>query len=133
MDYFIDPKTSVQFLATAFLAILFLQSGWDKILDWKGNLDWLKGHFANSLLSGLVPVLLGTITLFEMMAGVVSAVGAVFILVTGSTELALLGAQISALSILMLFFGQRMAKDYEGAATLASYFLLTLFTIFLMI
>jgi hypothetical protein len=31
----------------------------------------------------------------------------------------------------MLFFGQRLAKDYAGAAVLASYFLLVLFGLYL--
>jgi hypothetical protein len=31
-----------------------------------------------------------------------------------------------------LFFGQRMAKDYPGAATLVPYFLLTLAAIYLL-
>jgi hypothetical protein len=32
----------MQILASAFLAILFLQSGIDKILDRRGNFEWLK-------------------------------------------------------------------------------------------
>jgi hypothetical protein len=27
------------------VAILFIQSGLDKVFDWAGNLGWLKGHF----------------------------------------------------------------------------------------
>ena len=48
----------MQILASAFLAILFLQSGIDKILDRRGNFEWLKGHFAKSPLAGIVPALL---------------------------------------------------------------------------
>ena len=36
----------MQIFASAFLAILFLQSGIDKIVDRRGNFEWLKGHFA---------------------------------------------------------------------------------------
>ena len=36
----------MQVLASAFLAVLFLQSGIDKVTDRRGNLDWLTGHFA---------------------------------------------------------------------------------------
>jgi hypothetical protein len=39
---------------------------------------------------------------------------------------------VSAFSILALFFGQRMAKDYPGAATLVPYFLLALAAIYLL-
>jgi hypothetical protein len=36
----------LQIFASAFLAILFLQSRIDKVVDRRGNLEWLKGHFA---------------------------------------------------------------------------------------
>ncbi len=32
----------MQVLSSAFVAILFLQSGFDKIVDRRGNLDWIK-------------------------------------------------------------------------------------------
>ncbi len=38
----------MQILISAFLGILFLQSGIDKVVDRRGNLDWLKGHFVKS-------------------------------------------------------------------------------------
>ena len=55
----------MQILASAFLAILFLQSGIDKILDRRGNFEWLKGHFAKSPLAGIVPALLICITILR--------------------------------------------------------------------
>jgi len=45
----------MQIFASAFLAILFLQSGIDKIVDRRGNFEWLKGHFAKSPLVELFP------------------------------------------------------------------------------
>jgi uncharacterized membrane protein YphA (DoxX/SURF4 family) len=38
-------------LVLAFLAITFLQSGYDKIKDWKGNVECLNGHFSNTVLA----------------------------------------------------------------------------------
>ena len=46
----------LQILVSAFLAILFLQSGIDKVVDRRGNLEWLEGHFAKSPLAGIVPL-----------------------------------------------------------------------------
>jgi hypothetical protein len=123
---------AIQVLASAFLAILFLQSGIDKIVDRRGNLDWLKGHFAKSPLAGFVPVLVTVITIFEVVSGALSAAGCVWILVRRDSTLAFYGAVISAISIVALFFGQRMAKDYPGAATLVPYFLLALAAIYLL-
>jgi uncharacterized membrane protein YkgB len=122
----------MQVLASAFLAILFLQSGIDKVIDRRGNLEWLKGHFAKSPLAGFVSIMVSVITILELAAGVLSAVGCVFILITRDSTLAFYGAVIAAISIVALFFGQRVAKDYAGAATLVPYFLLMLAAIYLL-
>ena len=122
----------MQIFASAFLAILFLQSGIDKIIDRLGNLEWLKGHFANTPLAGVVPVLLTAITFLEVAAGALSAIGCLMLIVSRETTIAFYGAVSSAVALIALFFGQRMAKDYAGAAVLVPYFLLTLVTIYLL-
>jgi hypothetical protein len=122
----------MQILASAFLAILFLQSGIDKILDRRGNFEWLKGHFAKSPLAGIVPALLISITILEVAAGALSAVGCVFIILSRDSTVAFYGAAISAVVMLALFFGQRIAKDYAGAAVLVPYFLLVLVAMYLL-
>jgi hypothetical protein len=122
----------MQILASAFLAILFLQSGIDKLVDRSGNLEWLKGHFAKSPLAGIVPALLTAITIVETAAGALSAIGCVVIISLRDSTVAFYGAVVSALAIIALFFGQRMAKDYAGAAVLVPYFLLTLIAIYLL-
>jgi hypothetical protein len=122
----------LQIFASAFLAILFLQSGVDKVVDRRGNLEWLKEHFAKSPLAGMVPALLTALTILETAAGALSAVGCVLVIVLRDSSIAFYGAVIAAVAILALFFGQRMAKDYAGAAVLVPYFLLTLVAIYLL-
>lgn len=122
----------LQILVSAFLAILFLQSGIDKVVDFRGNLEWLKGHFAKTPLAGTVPLLVITITFLEIVAGALSAVGCVLILLGSASTVAFYGAVIAAISIIALFFGQRIAKDYPGAATLVPYFLVALSAIYLL-
>jgi hypothetical protein len=122
----------MQIFASVFLAILFLQSGIDKILDRRGNFEWLKGHFAKSPLAGIVPALLICITILEVAAGALSAVGCVLVIVLKDSTIALYGAILSAAAVTALFFGQRIAKDYAGAAVLVPYFLLTLVAIYLL-
>jgi hypothetical protein len=116
----------MRLLAALFLAILFLQSGIDKVTDRAGNLAWLTGHFAKSPLAGRVPLLLTAITLLEIAAGALSAVGVVALVVARSPVPAFWGAVLAGVSLVCLFFGQRMAKDYAGAAALVPYFLLAL-------
>ena len=52
----------MQLVVTAFLAALFLQSGLDKLFDWRGNIQYLTEHFAKSFLSPFVPPMLTVIT-----------------------------------------------------------------------
>ena len=122
----------MQIFSAAFLAILFLQSGIDKVVDRRGNLEWLKGHFAKSPLARVVPALLTVITILEVAAGALSGIGCVAVILLRDASVAFYGAVISAVAIIALFFGQRMAKDYAGAAVLVPYFLLTLVAIYLL-
>jgi hypothetical protein len=106
----------------AFFAILFIQSGLDKVFNFRENLSWLVGHFKDTFLSGLVPVIFSILTICETAAGLISAYGIIDIFIHKQTEIALLGVELSALSLLFLFFGQRIAKDYAGAGSIVSYF-----------
>ena len=122
----------MQILVSAFLAILFLQSGIDKILDYRGNLEWLNGHFAKSPVGKIVPALLISIMILEIAAGALSAVGCLLVVLFKDATVAFYGAILSAAAVTALFFGQRVAKDYGGAAVLVPYFLLTLLAIYLL-
>ena len=122
----------LQLLVSAFLAILFLQSGIDKIVDCQGNLQWLSGHFAKSPLAKMVPLIFTILTIIEVSAGLLSGIGFLALLFAHNSAIAFYGAIVSAVAILCLFFGQRMAKEYAGAAVLVSYFLVTLVAIYVL-
>jgi hypothetical protein len=102
------------------------------VTDRAGNLEWLTGHFAKSPLAKLVPLLLTTITILEIASGALSAIGVVALVVARTAVFAFWGAVLSAVAIVSLFFGQRLAKDYAGAAGLVPYFLVALAAIGLM-
>jgi len=80
----------------------------------------------------MVPLLLGLLTLIELAAGLLSGIGFVALVFAHNSEIAFYGAIVSAIAIIVLFFGQRMAKEYAGAAILVPYFLLTLVAIYLL-
>lgn len=119
-------------LILMFLIATFLQSGLDKVTDWKGNLSFIKGHFQNSPLKNVVPLLLGTITLMELSATLLMAYGAFDMLTSKGTRVALYGTMMAALTLIFLLIGQRLAKDYAGAMTLAVYFIIAVLGVFLL-
>ena len=122
----------MQLLISAFVAVLFLQSGLDKVFDREGNTTFLREHFKNSPLVGQVDVMLTVVTVFELLTGSLSGLGALALLLWDGHAFAYAGAVLGSVTILMLFFGQRLAKDYAGAAVLVPYFLLTLAAIHLL-
>jgi hypothetical protein len=122
----------LQILVSAFLAILFLQSGIDKVADRKGNRAYLDAHFAQSPLVGTVGPMFALITILEVSAGALSGMGCVVLILTRDPTVAFLGAVVAAINLCALFFGQRVAKDYAGAAALVPYFLLALGGIYLL-
>jgi diacylglycerol kinase len=122
----------LQILISAFLAILFLQSGIDKIVDRAGNRAYLDQHFAKSPLAGTVGPMFAVVTILEVSAGALSGVGCALLLLTHDSTVAYLGAIVGGINLTALFFGQRVAKDYAGAAALVPYFLLALSAIYLL-
>ena len=119
----------LQLLVSAFLAVLFLQSGLDKVIDRAGNRAYLDEHFARSPLARTVGPMFLTVTILEVVAGLLSGLGVLQLLFFRSSALAFYGALIAAANLVALFFGQRVSKDYAGAAALVPYFLLTLIAI----
>jgi diacylglycerol kinase len=122
----------LQILVSAFLAILFLQSGIDKVVDRQGNRAYLQQHFGKSPLHGTVGPMFAVITLLEISAGALSGMGCVVLILTHDSMVAYLGAVVGAINLCALFFGQRVAKDYAGAAALVPYFLLAIAAIYLL-
>ena len=121
-----------EILILLFLIVTFMQSGIDKILDWKGNIEFIKSHFKNSPLRNNVPLLLAIILTIEIAAGIFMIIGTYQIYSSGLKEIALIGVELSAIALIFLLIGQRLAKYYAGAMTLAVYFIITLFGVFLM-
>jgi uncharacterized membrane protein YphA (DoxX/SURF4 family) len=110
-------------LILIFLAITFLQSGYDKLFYWKDNVDWLKGHFAKTPLKNHVPLALLNILILELISGILCVVGCIELFINNGRIFGFYGAVFSCITLLMLLFGQRLAKDYDGARTIVIYFI----------
>jgi len=105
-----------------FLSITFLQTGLDKVYNFKGNKDYFVDHFKGTLLEKSIPLLFPLIIGQELLAGILSSIGVILVL-AGYDTVAQLGALISAIAFISLYSGQRLGKDYEGASSLVPYFI----------
>ena len=121
---FKDPLVLCQILIAIFILIVFIQSGLDKIFDRKGNLEYFQAHFKDSIFKNIYPSLLTIITLFELMGGGMLVYGIYFSFTERTTLWIFYGFVHLAITLIFLFLGQRIAKDYLGAADLVPYFIL---------
>lgn len=125
-------QNATEILLLIFLTVTFLQSGLDKVLDWKGNIEWLKGHFSETIFKNIVPFLLSIVLFMEVLVGILSIFGVYRIIAKQDTTSGFYGAILGGVTLLMLLLGQRIAKDYEGARTIVVYLIPTVFLIFLL-
>lgn len=116
-------NNTASILVLAFLAISFIQSGYDKVFHWKDNVSWLMGHFSKTILKNVVPLALFNVLVLELISGVLCVVGAIELFVNGGRLFGYYGGVFSCITLLMLLFGQRLAKDYDGARTIVIYFI----------
>lgn len=116
------PLQAAVLLILAFYGVTFIQSGYDKINDWKGNVGWLKGHFAATPIKNMVPAAVLLILVLEILAGAFSVIAMIKIWMGEGTQYAYYAGVLSGVTLLFLLLGQRMAKDYDGARTIAIYF-----------
>ena len=130
MNFLSNYPTEV--LILLFLIVTFIQSGIDKIVDWNGNVSFIKEHFKNSPLKNTVPLLLGVILIIEIIASILMIIGVYQLYTSEAKEIALLGIELSAITLIFLLMGQRLAKDYAGAMSLGVYFIITIIGAFLL-
>jgi hypothetical protein len=116
----------LQSAISIFTAALFMQSGLDKLLDIKGNKQYIDSVFAKTFLSRYSLWLFLGIMILELATGFHAAAGTFFLFFNGDITLSRIAILLGTANILMLFTGQRIAKDYAGAAGIVPYFLVML-------
>ncbi len=125
-----EANTLIPLFTGVFFSILFLQSGLDKVFNWKSEEEFNKKHFEKTFLKATVPLMLAVLTLMEISTGLLSVVGLFVMWITGETAILFYGNLLAATTFLALFFGQRISKDYGGAQSLVSYFIVSLIAIY---
>ncbi len=123
-------NNTASILVLVFLAVTFIQSAYDKVFGWQENVDWLKGHFAKTVLKDFVPMALIILVVLELITGVLTLAGCVELLVNGGRTFGFYGAVFSSITLILMLLGQRLAKDYDGARTVAIYFIPSILAVF---
>jgi putative oxidoreductase len=130
----IVEKVIILFIG-AFFSILFIQSGLDKVFNWKSELAFNKEHFSKTFLKPTVPLMFTMLTMLELSSGLISLVGLIIYLLNRGHDglISFIANCMCTVTLLCLFLGQRIAKDYAGAQSLVSYFIVALLGVLLFI
>ena len=118
------------FFILLLIAITYLQSGYDKLFYWKDNVNWLNGHFSKTFLKNMIPLALAKILILELITGILAIAGMVQLLYNGERVYGFYAAVMSCIVLALLLFGQRLAKDYDGARTIVIYYIPSVLAVF---
>lgn len=123
-------NNAASILILLFLSVTFIQSAYDKVFGWSGNVTWLKEHFSKTVLKNNVPVALFIVLVLELIAGILSLAGCVELFISSGRTFGFYGAVFACITLIFLLLGQRLAKDYDGARTIAIYFVPAILAVF---
>lgn len=115
-------NNAASILLLVFLAFTFLQSSYEKIFEWQENLLWLREHFEKTYLKNWVKLGLIILVLFELISGILCVVGVIELWINNGRTFGFYGAVFSCITLLIMLYGQRVAKDFDGARTIAIYY-----------
>ena len=93
----------IQSLIGVFISIALIQSSIDKLIDRKGNLEWLSNHFSDTILRNFVPLVLLIITITELFSGLLLLSGAFINILFSNFYLLIIGLFLSAINFILLF------------------------------
>ena len=130
MQYF-QPHAA-QFLILLFICITFLFSGFEKMFQWKSNLEFYNKHFEATFIKKYVKYLLVFILIGEIICGFLAIFAILQILVVQDTLYGFFTCFLASLLLLAMLIGQRIAKDYPGAMSITVYFIVAIIGVILM-
>ncbi|MFD1292863.1 DoxX family protein [Lutibacter holmesii] len=104
----------------------------EKLSDWKGTVAYYEAHFKKTILHKMISLLLLQIVISEIATLIFISLGLYFLVKENTSTIALIGLEMSALTLLQFLAGQRIAKDYPGAMNITVYFILNIIGIYLL-
>ncbi len=122
-----------ELLILTFLIITYGISLIEKFADWKGTVAYIRETFENTFVSSFIKPLLAILVFLETITLFFLTVGLFQLFRGNENENALIGCTSSCYTILYMLIGQRVAKDYQGATSLAVYFLISVFGVYILV
>ena len=123
-------QNSLVILISVFFIITYLFSFFEKVVNWKPTVGYYKNHFKNTFVAHKISNWILLVLLAELIVIVFLIIGFFNFVINQSNYMLKYAFISSAITLLMLHIGQRIAKDYAGATTITVYFIVTILGIF---
>ncbi len=123
-------KHYIVVLTLVFFGITYSFSLFEKLVNWKPTISFYREHFRGSFLSKHIKLAVGLICGLEALVLIILAKNTYNCYLNTSVDYFKEFFISSASLILILLVGQRIAKDYQGATSLAIYFIVNLIGIY---
>lgn len=120
-------------LLLLFIVITFLTSTIEKVTDWKGQLEWFEKHFNETILRPKIAFFLKALIILDFITSALAVIGLITLLWNGDQTYGVYAHISAAITVLCMLLGQRIAKDYQGASSLSTYFLVLIFGLYLLL
>ena len=115
-----------------FLLITFFMSFFEKISDYSGTKSFMEFHFKDTFLAKKINLLLPILIVVELVAVILLILALInYFFTISSINFSRFALISCAISLMMLLFGQRVAKDYQSSAGITIYFILVIIGLFL--
>jgi hypothetical protein len=120
----------IVFLTLVFFGITYSFSLLEKLSDWSATTSYYTNHFRNTALSNIVNQSVALVCVLEGMVLITLGKNSYQYYKSSSIEVFDEFLLASAALIIILLIGQRIAKDYQGASSLGTYFIVNLIGIY---
>lgn len=114
----------LQCLLLLFPAVIFLQSGLDKVLNMEGNKSYILSVFEKTFLKPISGLLFYLLTILELACGILAVAGIFMLASQGTETIGYYSFLLSVITLIGLLAGQRITRDYPGASGLMPYLIL---------
>ena len=121
-----------EILILLYIIITFGFSAVEKAMNWEESIAYYKNHFKDTVLKKAIPLLLLLVIITELIVVVTGITGVFSLVVFNEKSIAFFSLILASITLIGLMFGQRIAKDYQGAMLITVYFILTVFGLLLL-
>ena len=124
------PDHIAAFLIISYLTLSFGYSILEKMIQWQSSKNYYVAHFKNTFLKNHVSAAIVFVMILEFISVGLNMLGLYRLVFSHGSQTSLYGLVATAITLIVLMTGQRIAQDYSGAMNITVYFILTALGLF---